>query len=810
MFTLGLLFGVVVGALATIIAQALALYILFNRFFKPPNSSKRASSSPLLDPPLQCLPPNNQGTVWVLEPDKIPKPRSEDHKNNKKEIYQVSPVKKIATIKDHSLILLDSDGSQETINLLDCTVLSVSASDLPSRKWAKKYPIKVESRNTVFCNGSKTCYLYLDTSWEKDSWCKALRLSSCINKERLNWHYRLREEFHSYLTSLNAGYTSFLKPSVCLSSELSDKGSRIDCSSSKVRHFLKKLAKKASKTGLEYKDSGSSSLACEERKMSEKLHSTPDLLSVSGSRKVSLTVDTNKSLNEDPAEPSSTSKSGSVRHPAFSDIDCDEKPITDEGTLCFNLLTSRLFFDVKRCEQIKSSIIARIQHCAMSRKLELWCDVDDDAIVCKFSIRTLSSMRTPSYIGGVTCVNLDIGNLPPYIHSMRALPMDLNEVWAMDFDIEYAGGAILDIETRIEIREPELQKSMDDGNSESSSVEDDTSDLLEVEDFEYLGEQLTLHGGANDEVSKMGGADKLNVMKSLKSSNWKSVYASRWKAIISSMANHVSQVPLSLKIKIASVRGTVQLQIKPPPSDQLWFTFTSMPEIDFNLESSVGEHRITSGHVALLLGNRIKAAIRETLVLPNCESVSIPWMLAERDDWVPRKVAPYMRASQEADNDIKIQDFSFSHSGEAKPILEVGRSEQCPGYDPGNIQQKTNNMAATQQSINGFVESESSSQSNPVKYLDGQSLQDLKTPLLSSDVPHEIDNSGKPESPYGQPSSEMPALRQISLDEDANPKRVGRRARMMDLGKKMGEKLEERRRHIEERGRHIVEKMRGS
>ncbi|KAK9106255.1 hypothetical protein Syun_022266 [Stephania yunnanensis] len=792
MFTL-LLLGVVVGALATIIAQALALYILFNRFF---NSSKRrfapSSSSPLLDP-LQCLlPPNKQGTVWVLEPDKIPKARSEekvskDHKNIKKETYQVSPVKKTATIKDHLLILLDSDGSQETtINLLDCTVLSVSASDLPSRKWAKKYPIKVESRSSVFCNGSRTCYLYLDTSWEKDSWCKALRLSSCIDKERLNWHYRLREEFHSYLTSLNAGYSSFLKPSVGLSSESPDKGSRIDCSSSKVRHFLKKLAKKASKTGQEYKDSGSSSLAREGRKTSEKLHSTQDPLSVSGSRRVPFTVDTNKSLNEDPAQPSSASKSGSVRLPAFSDVDYDEKPIIDEGTLCFNLLTSRLFFDVKRCEKIKSSIIARIQ-------------------------RMLSSMRTPSYIGGVTCVDLDIGNLPPYIHCMRALPMDLNEVWAMDLDIEYAGGAILDIETRIEIRESELQKSMDDGNSESSSMGDDTSDLLEVEGFEYLGEQLTLHGEANDEVSKMGGADKLNAMKSLKNSNWKSAYASRWKAIISSMANHVSQVPLSLKIKIASVRGTVRLQIKPPPSDQLWFTFTSMPEIDFNLESSVGEHRITSGHVALLLGNRIKAAIRETLVLPNCESVSIPWMLAERDDWVPRKAAPYMRASQEADNDIKIQDFSFSHSGEAKPILEVGSSEQCPGYDPDNVQQKTKNMAGAQQSINGFVEeSKSSSQPNPVKYLDGQSLQDLKTPLLSSDEPYEVDYSGKPENRCDQPSSDTSALRQISLDDDANPKRVGRRSRMMDLGKKMGEKLEEKRRHIEEKGRHIVEKMRGS
>jgi hypothetical protein len=31
-----------------------------------------------------------------------------------------------------------------------------------------------------------------------------------------------------------------------------------------------------------------------------------------------------------------------------------------------------------------------------------------------------------------------------------------------------------------------------------------------------------------------------------------------------------------------------------------------MPDIDFNLESSVGEHRITNGHIALFLVSRLK------------------------------------------------------------------------------------------------------------------------------------------------------------------------------------------------------------
>ena len=65
-------------------------------------------------------------------------------------------------------------------------------------------------------------------------------------------------------------------------------------------------------------------------------------------------------------------------------------------------------------------------------------------------------------------------------------------------------------------------------------------------------------------------------------------------------------MPLSLSIRVASLRGTVRLHIKPPPSDQLWFGFTSMPDVEFELESSVGEHKITSGQVASFLINKYK------------------------------------------------------------------------------------------------------------------------------------------------------------------------------------------------------------
>ncbi|KAF5186109.1 Testis-expressed protein [Thalictrum thalictroides] len=791
---LNLVLGFVLGAFSIIFAQALCVYILFHRFFRKNKLSSHQTHTPI-DHHHQSLAfaSNKQGIVWVLDLEKVPKLWYEDkllkEQNSKKEILDVFPVKKLAKIVDHSLILTDSNASQVTIDLMGCTVLSVSASNLSSRKWAKRYPIKVESRSSVIYKGSKICYLYLETSWEKESWCKALRLASCVNKERTNWYAELGKEFHDYLASLKAGYPSFMKPSTGVFCEPTDRTIRADVSSSKVRLFLKKLAKKASKSSLEIKAGGTSVSVSEEKKMGEKSRSVQN--STGSTKNISTEKTANNYLGEDTVLPLplSFTQSGSQNQvPVISDADFDDKFSIDEGTVCWNLLISRLFFDAKRNTDMKNSIQARIQ-------------------------RTLSNMRTPSYIGGVTCTSLNVGTLPPYIHSMRVLPTDMNEVWAMEIDIEYSGGAILDIETRIEVREADFEKGIVNSSIDSSAVDEASSDLLEG--FEHFGNQLKLSGEIGDEIENRDSGDiKFDAMR--KNNSWKLSYTSRWKCILNSIANQVSQVPLSLTIKIASVRGTLRLHIKPPPSDQLWFGFTSMPEIDFNLESSVGEHKFSGAHVAMLLENRFKAAIRETLVLPNCEGVCIPWMLAEKDDWAPRKIAPFSWVNQEITADPAGCDLSGGQPGEIKSKLEASKVTKLETNN--HLESKGESLksvASAQQltrepaeDLGSLPQSGLSSSNN--SFNSNRSLHDLKTPLLPHDT-CEASNSSRSESPDNQPVSRSVSVndKQVHINEDGNSKRIGRKARMMDLGKKMGEKLEEKRRNIEEKSRNIVEKMRG-
>ncbi|XP_004495486.1 uncharacterized protein [Cicer arietinum] len=718
---------------------------------------------------------NKQGVVWVLESGQISK-----EPKRKEELLEVSPIKMYGQIKGQSLILRESDGLHKTVELKGCTVQAVSASILSSKKWEKKFPIKVESKTSVIYNGSKTLYVYLETSWEKEAWCKALFLASCDEEEKVKWFTQLHEDFHNYLTSLNSVYQCLMKPSVGLSVEGAiERDIKPDDPSSKVRQFLKKIAKKTSRVGLENKSNWSSLSGNEGKKNTENLCASQD--------------DVLAPL------PSKLPHLGSQNiHSVSSDGDVEKKFGIDEGTLCWNLLISRLFFDVKGSMQLKRAMQERIQ-------------------------RTLSNMRTSSYIGEIICTDINTGNVPPCIVGLRALPMEMSEVWALEVDIEYSGGAVLEIETRLEARELELHAGTDDSNSEPSNVEAVQSDL--PKGFECLGKELKLEERENDcQEQKEDDASK-----SFKSTMSSTNHGSRWKSLLNSLAKQVSQVPLSLAIRVVSLKGTLRLHIKPPPSDQLWYGFTSMPDIDFNLESSVGEQKITSGYFALLVVNRLKKAILENLVLPNCENLSIPWMLAEKDDWVPPNVAPFIWINQEFRNEISTSvDTNNQSSGGEKATSEASAntSSNVPTNKPKNPKSIESCQEPTSKSSDSLA---LPSFSGSLTLERSSSLEELTMPLLENEKSQEtrdfkepsLQNVNQLETSENkvENNSEFPSLHRslvvmekqnhIFEQEDELPKKMGRKERMFDLGKKMGEKLEEKRRHLEEKSRHIVEKMRG-
>ncbi|KAL1194096.1 hypothetical protein V5N11_014131 [Cardamine amara subsp. amara] len=762
-------FGFLLGILVIVTVEVAGFWYLVQRLNRKRNNRESNSTS---DPTLKNFDPrhsidftlNKQGVVWMLELDEsikdwMKEKLTKDQKKKRDLLLEVHPVRRFARIKDHKLILLDSDGSQTAISLKGCFVEAVSGSG-PTRKWAKRFPIQVESKTSVLYKGNRVFYIFLETSWEKESWCKALRLAACENKERFIWSTKLKDDFRSYLALLNAAYPSFLKPSAGFSFESLDKGLRTDGPSSKVRLFWKKFSKKCSpkvnlaplndkKTSTRpYQDSqssGSSGKSNPARKMQDNIPEETDVQVVSRSWSHSSHV---------------------------SDVDSEDKFFADEGTLALNILISRLFFDVKQNTVVKNFVHERIQ-------------------------RVLSNMRVPSYIGELICCDVNIGNLPPYVHGARMLPMEMNGVWAFELDIEYTGGAGLEVETRVDAREEDLQKGIAEGKLQPNSAGEVPPDLLEgLANFE---KQLGVAGGTVDAQDvKNDGSVKADESKGSKGTKVGSNNGSKWKSVLKNIVEQVSQVPITLSIGVSSLRGTLRVQMKPPPTDQLWFGFTSMPDIEFDLVSSVGDHKITNSHVAMFLINRFKTGIREVMVLPNFESVTIPWMTAEKDDWVERKVAPFMWLNQESTSDDSYEAAEAKTKAVKPPSSEQMQKTaivpQKPRIEEEHVAARSANSTAL------IVESE-------------KSLEELKTPLISSSEKQETIAQGGNARDITPGILQSPSMSTVSSEEDdsnSKEKKMGTtKARIFDFRKKVGEKFEEKKRHVEEKSRQIVEKMRG-
>lgn len=198
-------------------------------------------------------------------------------------------------------------------------------------------------------------------------------------------------------------------------------------------------------------------------------------------------------------------------------------------------------------------------------------------------------------------------------------------------------------------------------------------------------------------------------------------------------------------------------------------------------------------------------SIRDRLVLPNCESICIPWMLAEKEDWVPRSVAPFIWIKQES------ASGPTTKQGDEKLTVEANRG--IPNNYVGGSQRKSNEEGRVTQPKNESSEPYASSVPADHSTFIDRVVDELTTPLLKIDEKGEISYNISERKPEWQPPSQSLMLTEQQNDyvedDDSRPKRIGTRARVLGFRKKMGEKLEEKRRHIEERGRHIVERMKG-
>ncbi|KAJ7517257.1 hypothetical protein O6H91_21G016200 [Diphasiastrum complanatum] len=832
------------GALVLGIVQLLVLLYYLRRLLR--NQRHGAFQVPQVSNETnhyQTFPVSHQGIIWVatISPETLEKAaaskvgqrqKSQNETKLKKDETKkglIAPLQNHAKLHDGNLILTSLDGTERFISLEGCDVKAVSGAPLASKKWAKKYPIKLQHDTRPLLAGSTICLLYLETSWEKEAWCEVLRVAARQENYANGWYTELKKEFKDYVKVIKDQYPS-IKTAKFLSLVLDGKSetNKSEAVSAK-KLFWKKLLKKTSKSiGRETKPSERIGDAIQPRPLVGPLndHQPPEAAGISAHlqrcsswhngdfQKNTLSPDDearHDALHEffgdsfpgrySLASDSVTTKDAPSR---FKDTEnsLSEKNVSD-GVLGWNILFSRIFFDLYHSSAIVASLQSRIQ-------------------------KLLSKVETPSYVSKISCTHLDLGKAPPIIEGMRILPFDSDGVWGLEADIDYSGGAVLTIETRLNIRDSSLQEKAVNQGLESSLVDAATIGLLKngpqlVDDgFEIVGELdvdqagQTNEGGTNVVASYKSGNNNASKISNRK--RWVQSVAG-WKSVLSHVAEQVSQVPLVLSLKILSLKGTLQIRIKAPPSDRVWVGFASMPVLEFASEPSIGDRKISPGPLIAFITERIKMLIRETLVLPHFEDFYIPWMISDKDDWLEQSLVPIPWSPLHLNESAQIEDSRRGCQSNINFDQDKGKAPDS--YSDDQLFSKKPSSSTAKLSSSAMTASASSAEQKPVgqRAFPKDCSSDLERPLLMDGEKHAETATSEQDSPRLQHSEKGDCLVNLGSKngessgipfqaDDAskqNERRESRRVKMMSLGKRMGEKFEEKTRHLAEKMRERFE-----
>ncbi|KAL8953980.1 MAG: hypothetical protein Q9222_000190 [Ikaeria aurantiellina] len=79
----------------------------------------------------------------------------------------------------------------------------------------------------------------------------------------------------------------------------------------------------------------------------------------------------------------------------------------------------------------------------------------------------------------------------------------------------------------------------------------------------------------------------------------------------------IREVNLVLAAVVKKLEGHVLVKFKPPPSNRVWMSFETMPDMDLSIEPIVSSRQITYNVILKAIESRIREVIAETMVLPH-------------------------------------------------------------------------------------------------------------------------------------------------------------------------------------------------
>ncbi|XP_009875917.1 PREDICTED: testis-expressed sequence 2 protein isoform X1 [Apaloderma vittatum] len=267
-----------------------------------------------------------------------------------------------------------------------------------------------------------------------------------------------------------------------------------------------------------------------------------------------------------------------------------------------------------------------------------WSDLVSKKIQMK-----LSKIKLPYFMNELTLTELDMGIAVPKILQAFKPSVDHRGLW-IDLEMSYNGSFLMTLETKMNLtklgKEPlgealkvgEIGKegfrpraycladSDEESSSAGSSEEDDAPELA--------GEKQVTPGAEG----YVGGHRTSKIMRIVdKITKSKYFQKATETEFIKKKIEEVSNTPLLLTVEVQECRGTLVINIPPPPTDRIWYGFRRPPYLELKARPKLGEREVTLVHVTDWIEKKLEQEFQKIFVMPNMDDVYIPLMHSAMD-----------------------------------------------------------------------------------------------------------------------------------------------------------------------------------
>ncbi|XP_067332421.1 testis-expressed protein 2-like isoform X2 [Channa argus] len=266
--------------------------------------------------------------------------------------------------------------------------------------------------------------------------------------------------------------------------------------------------------------------------------------------------------------------------------------------------------------------------------------------------KKLSKIKLPYFMNELTLADLDMGTCLPQVLSTSKPKLDRRGLW-LELELMYTGCLQMTLETKMNLCKlgkegedeahniPETQQVREfitgvffsskprlcilaDSDEESSSAGSSDEEELPLSEPQGSVGDKTAMAAADGHTSGSTGRKILRfVDKIAKSKYFQKATENEY---IRKKIAEVSNMPLMLNVEVLELSGTLAINIPPPPTDRIWYSFRVPPRLDLHVRPMLGEREVTFTHVTEWIERKLQCEFQKVFVMPNMDDLYLPLM----------------------------------------------------------------------------------------------------------------------------------------------------------------------------------------